>query len=86
MLKSELKKFASMVCLYNEVGNVKVWEQEMIETVVKLNDANNLDAIDTLCNEDKEFTTADEMMLEHFGEDTASLNLLAVEFGFSKIA
>lgn len=86
MVQSELKKFASMVCLYNEEGDIKIWEQSMIETVIKLNDADNFNAIETLCNEDEKFSTADEMMIAHFGHDTISLNVLADEFGFSKIA
>jgi len=86
MIEQELKKFADMVRVYDHLCDVKVWEQDDVEKIEKLSDSGKYDAIEALYNEDEEFTTADEMMLEHFGHDTESLNILADEFDYQRIA
>lgn len=85
MIQSEIKRFCEMVALYDQVGDVLIGEQNDIDKIDKLFYNEKYDAIETLYNEDGNFETADEMMEEHFGHNTQTLNVLADEFGFCRI-
>jgi len=81
----ELKKFYDMVLLYDQVGDGYIHEQEDIDRIIKLGDNRHFEAINDVYNEDYEASTADELMLEHFGHDTESLNKLADEYGYTRV-
>lgn len=85
MKLNEIKIFAEMVLLYDQVCEVYVHEMESIENVENLYSNELWDAIDCLFNEDEEFDTGEEMFLEHFGKSLADMNKLADEFGFQRI-
>jgi len=85
MKLNELKKFVDMVILYDQVGEIKADEMRDIDTIINLSENDEFSAINSLYNQDEEFTTANEMMIECFGLNCKELNTLADEFGYQKV-
>ncbi|NOR58055.1 MAG: hypothetical protein GQ474_05980 [Sulfurimonas sp.] len=85
MQEREIALFCNMVALYDQVGEVKVWETEKIEVIETLSNNAEWTAINALFSTDDEHDNAEGMFCEHFGLSLEKLNELADEFGYQRM-
>lgn len=85
MDKKQVKIFADLVGLYDQLCEVYVTEMDDIETIENLAYAEEWSAIEALFNEDEEYSTGPEMFEELFGKTLNQMNELCDQHGYQRI-
>lgn len=85
MDKKQVKIFADLVGLYDQLCEVYVTEMDDIETIGNLANAEEWSAIEALYNPDEEYSTGAEMFEENFGQSLNDMNKLCDEYGYSRV-